>query len=857
MPVTSGDIAFFPGNRITDAADGGGAPRYWPLPDAVVNNLFDGVTAADVADGSLSLRKVFAGLVNSDADGFTNAYVYLDSQVPNGGYTNSLLFKYGDRRTLRNAVAPPGAYEALITPAQYIDKADEPDFQTIIGTDGKGTITLVTGSVTLEVGDLIKFFGAPQRYAGNQLGASAVHGTAWIDSIVGTGTYYGVATTRITYTIIWESPGGFIRGDSLCTRVEPAVQNSTLGAAQPALPVGFAPLSGGSGTEIVVAYVTQQLVPTYVTGDTPLGVAANALQEWNGAVPIFRRGGQIVVRSGGVSEVATVERVGWDGVITLAAPLVNSYGSGTVHSLCPVGDVAASVDTVLEQRTWTRVYADDLIGPAATNLYSGTITTSNAGAIEQRWAAVFGLNTTEFDVYGEGVGYIGSGDTSTDFAVNNPSTGVPYFTLPASGWDVPEIGNVLRFNTRGSLAPDALWIARMCVKDSLASGTYEGGVTLALRDGGTGATGTVDILWDESTQLGGQGTAPTAPTAPTGDLESPLLSPNGSIPAQSTYRTVHTLVVYDDATDDVLPVTALSMTIEEGSVCWTLNATGRPPLYTLFAESTTPRVVRVELDGIEWKFIVEGCSRNRTGADEVAVTFQGRSAAMAAGEPYVLPRNWINEGAITAAQMAVFSQEAGTTVQWYLEDWLIPDKVLTFAGSALALVQRIAEAVGAYVICDRTENTLYVVPRYPVLPADWPSATPNVTIAEAAVRSDSFQRADKPDYNGVWVSGQQQGVLMFVVRNGTDGANQAPLVTDLLLTDTPACRQRGRTVLGVGGKQARIQMTLPVMTGSGRPGVLSPNQLVQVGSWFGMVRSVSVTAALPEVTQTIVVERHF
>ena len=856
MPVTASDIAFFPGVRLVDTPDGGGEPRYWPLPNGVTNNLFDGVTAADAAAGSLSIRKVYAGLVNSDADGFTNAYVYL-SEFDNA---NVALFLHGGRRTLRNST-PAGAYEALITPAQYIDRG-EPDFQTIIGTDAKGTITVVNGAAVLEVGNLLKFYGSPQRFPGNVLAASQVHGIVAITAIVSTGTYYGLATTKFDYTILWESPGGFVRGDTLCSRIEPAVTDATLGAFQPALPVGVANMIGGvsaGATELLLDRVTAQLVPVLVEGQTPLGVAANGLLEYGGNVPIFRRNGLVLVRNGGTSEVAQVEEVffGLNPKLQLVAPLTNGYGAGTtVHGLCPVGNVAATVDTVIEQRTWSRVYADTIIGPAATNLYSGTITTSNAGAIEQRWAVVFGLDPTQFDLYGEGLGFVMAGNTSTNLAPVNPSTGAPYFTLPAAGWDVPEIGNVLRFNTHGSLVPEALWVARMVVAEPFAI-NQAGSVTLALRDGASGATGTVQMPWDESTQLGGQGTAPTAPTAPTGDLPTPTLSPDGSIPALSTYRTVHTLTVFDDATDDVLPVTGLSMTIEEGSVCWTLNATGRPPLYTLFAESTTPRIVRVELDGIEWKFIVEGCSRNRSGADDVAVTFQGRSAAMAAGEPYVLPRNWINEGAITAAQMAVFSQEAGTTVQWYLEDWLIPDKVLTFAGSALALVQRIAESVGAYVICDRTENTLYVVPRYPILPSDWAAATPNVTIAEAAVRSDSFQRADKPAYNGVWVSGQQQGVLQFVFLNGTDGSNQAPLVTDLLLTDAPANRQRGRAVLGAGGKQARIQMTLPVLTGVGRPGVLSPSQLVQVGSWFGMVRSVSVTAALPEVTQTIVVERHF
>lgn len=867
MPVTSGDIVFYPGVRLTDDASGGGAPRYWPLPDGVTNNLFDGVTAEDRAAGALSIRKVYAGLMNSDAAGFTNAYVFLESQVGNG-YTNSVLFKHGGRPTLRNATGPSGAYEALINAYQWIDRPGEPDFQTIIGTSAKGSVTIVNGSVPIEIGHRLKFFGSPQRFPGNVTGASPVHGIVDVDFISATGTHYGLATTTIDYTIVWESPGGFIRGDSLCSRVEPAVLDTSLGALQPALPVGVSTMGAATAgaDEIFVATCTFAVVPPFVSGDTPRGVAGNALQEWGGQVPIFRRGGKIAIRDGGTSEVAEVAEVmfGFTPRLRLVAPLVNSYSSSaTVHGLCPVGDVAASVDTLMSQRTWSRVYADTPVGPPPTtgDLYTGTIGVSNAGTVEQRWAVVFRIDDpTQFDVYGESLGFIGSGDTSTDFAFDNPSTGQPYFTLPAAGWESGiEIGNAFRFNTHGSLAPEALWITRMSTKDPSNIGTHAGGVTLALRDGATGAEGNVDIPWDESTQLGGQGTAPTAPAAPTGLIEYPALSPDGSIPAQAVYRQAHTFSVVDEATSDDLDVRSLSLAIEDGSVCWTLSATGGEDLYALFAESVTPRIVVVTIDGIEWRFIVEGARRSRNGPADSSVQFTGRSAAMAAAEPYTLPRNWINDGAITAAQMCVFSQDPGVEVQWFVEDWLIPDKVLTFAGSPLALVQRVAESIGAQVICDRSAETLFVIPRYRLLPADWAAATANVTIALGACKTDAFERADKPAYNGVYVSGQQQGVIVFVFLNGTDGTAQAPLVTDLLLTDAPANRQRGFAVLGAGGKQARVSMTLPVLTGSGRPGVLSPGQLVRMtdgATWTGMVRAVTVTVNGPSVEQTIVVERH-
>jgi hypothetical protein len=863
MPVTASDIVFFPGVRLTEAADGGGPPRYWPLPDGVMHNLFGGVTTLERFNGGLACRKLYPGLANADADGFTNAVAYL-AQRPALADTDSVLFAHGLRTTVRAGVSPLGAVDALLHPGGFAD-VDTLDFQTIIAANAKGRVTLVTGSRTLLEGEALLFYGNPRRGSSlppGQTIAVAVHGTAYVSAIVSTGTYYGTATTTIDYEVIWESGGGIIRFDTLCSRVEPAPAPPVAARA-----VGVAVLTAGSaGTVLEVDRVMSRVLPTYNEQTAtyvfaPEGAPATAPREWDGLVPIFRRTGQVLVTDGSNSEIATVQRVGFDGKLHLTAALANSYGAGaTVHGVIPIGDVQATATGLFSLRTWSRVFADVPVGPTVDDLYTGSIGVSNAGAIEQQWVCVFGLDPTQFDLYGDSLGFVAAGNTSTDLEPINPSTGQPILTLPAAGWQAPEIGNAYRFKTTGAISDSSLWVTRCTETGTLINSPDS--ATVALRDGGGATTGSVELPWEWSEVAGGgAGTPPPAPLAQSGDLPSATLSPGGAIPALASYRSVHTLAVTLEDTGAPLPVESVTLAIEDGSVCWILSATGHPSLYAQFAEATAPQRVRVSIDGIQWLFIVESATRNRNGTDQHAVTLTGRSAAMAAGEPYAQPRNWINDGAITAAQMAVFAQEGtATSVQWYVLDWLIPDKVLTFAGSPLALVQRIAETIGAQVTCDRVSNAIYVMPRYPRMPTDWAAATPQVTIAEEAIRSDSYQRADKPNYNSVWVSGQQQGVLGQVFLAGTDGAAQAPLVTDLLVTDSPAVLQRGRTILGGSGPQARISMTLPVMTGSGQPGVLSPGQLAEVaGAWRGMVRSVSVSASAREaqVEQTVSIERHF
>ena len=102
-----------------------------------------------------------------------------------------------------------------------------------------------------------------------------------------------------------------------------------------------------------------------------------------------------------------------------------------------------------------------MVGNSATGTFNdilAPITVTNAGALTERWALVF-TNTTSFNVIGEHIGVIGTGSINTNLSPLNPSTQAPYFTLPALGWCAGwAVGNVLRFNTTGAMAP--VWVVR-------------------------------------------------------------------------------------------------------------------------------------------------------------------------------------------------------------------------------------------------------------------------------------------------------------------------------------------------------------------------------------------------------------
>jgi hypothetical protein len=171
-----------------------------------------------------------------------------------------------------------------------------------------------------------------------------------------------------------------------------------------------------------------------------------------------------------IEDMAVVRDVQINGEISFTRPLTHVYplaspgdpSSGSfVSSALVAGDLFARVSLVFDQSTWNGGWSDEPIGSAATATFNHTqypITVTNRGALTERWVVRM-TNSTSFEVIGENVGVIATGNTSTDCAPINPATGVPYFRLPALGWGNGwATGNVLRFNTIGAQFP--VWVVR-------------------------------------------------------------------------------------------------------------------------------------------------------------------------------------------------------------------------------------------------------------------------------------------------------------------------------------------------------------------------------------------------------------
>jgi hypothetical protein len=160
------------------------------------------------------------------------------------------------------------------------------------------------------------------------------------------------------------------------------------------------------------------------------------------------------------------------GDLRLTRPLTHDFPANTsyVSSAYIAGTLQAAAQDSFAQEAWTNEWSDIRIGNPLLAQYNDTanpIVVTNAGAITERWLIQFTSNTT-FNVIGEEVGQIITGDTATTLSPVNPATGVPYFTLQAGGWGSGWVaGNCLRFNTSGANFP--LWVARTVMQSPSAA----------------------------------------------------------------------------------------------------------------------------------------------------------------------------------------------------------------------------------------------------------------------------------------------------------------------------------------------------------------------------------------------------
>ena len=220
-----------------------------------------------------------------------------------------------------------------------------------------------------------------------------------------------------------------------------------------------------AGAPVSSAWFTTDMDAGTLTFSDPLNLAAYQLP--------------IVIRDR-IEDRRLVAEVQINGDIALNSGLTHAYpaGEAMVSTALRLGepngslDLQARVQGLFDQATWGNVWADAPIGSLAPATYNDTdfpLVVTNADTITERWAVRF-TSSTMFELIGETVGVIATGNTTTDLVPANPRTGLPYFRLRKEGWGTGwAVNNVLRFNTIGGLAP--VWMIRTTMPGTAATAT--------------------------------------------------------------------------------------------------------------------------------------------------------------------------------------------------------------------------------------------------------------------------------------------------------------------------------------------------------------------------------------------------
>lgn len=321
-----------------------------------------------------------------------------------------------------------------------------------------------------------------------------------------------------------------------------------------------------------------------------------------------------------------------------------------------------------------------------------------------------------------------------------------------------------------------------------------------------------------------------------------------------------------------LDATGLQVSRDIDSFSWTLSANlfGVTSLNLVRPDSSGPKTVELTINGHVWLFLVERYSgQGKFPSERYSINGVSRSQLLA--EPYAPKRSAVNAEAINARQAAEDQLlNTGFVLEWDSvnqspPDWTIPASALSYQDqTAMQVIVRIAEAVGAVVRPALAGDSISVVPRYREAVWWWASAIADRIIPAEIVGEWGSEWTPQPSWNSCYVSGTTHGVAVDVRRAGTAGDQPAPDVYDDLITATDAARQRGIAEICKGGNQEIVTRAMPLFPAEQAPGLIEPAMLCEVrepggSSWRGLCLSTDISAegtGASRVKQTIKLERH-
>lgn len=322
-------------------------------------------------------------------------------------------------------------------------------------------------------------------------------------------------------------------------------------------------------------------------------------------------------------------------------------------------------------------------------------------------------------------------------------------------------------------------------------------------------------------------------------------------------------------TGDQIQIFTFNVGIDEDSYCWSFDAqVAFKDLDKVDITKEKDINVDLSINGNKLRFILDRCDDSSIFGKNT-LNISGKSRSIMLAHPYQKHRGHIYDQSQPIVQIVNSEMqrlpENPFTLDWDLISdlgWQVPRYSYTNKTIMNALVD-IAEAAGGFVTCDPFQDIIKIKSRYPVASWQLKDATPSKVIPSALVFKRSRTRIEKPEYNGVLVSGTTtNGLMRLVKRSGTDGSNRMNQVSHQLITDQSVARHRGIVELSRTGDMGNINLTMPLHPDIG---ILTPGEITRVSDgteWNGIVRSTQISGSVDVqkgiiIRQTTDVERHW
>ena len=338
------------------------------------------------------------------------------------------------------------------------------------------------------------------------------------------------------------------------------------------------------------------------------------------------------------------------------------------------------------------------------------------------------------------------------------------------------------------------------------------------------------------------------------------------VPAQRTYIMINSVEIRraDSLSGDPLPSESFSMQLNRQSWTWSFSAA----FHAAAREAVSPGLggepveLEVRVNGQPFRMQSERVGRSKRFPEHmVAVSGRGRAAVL--DDPRVPAQTFTHALDRTAQQLmtdvlTINGVGFGWSVDFGLQDWLVPGGVWMHRGSWSSALADIAASVGGYLQPHDTDPVIRVLPLWPKPWWEWDTLAPDIELPAGIGEVEDTEVIDLPLYDRILVSGEARGVALDWTRANTAGLVLKDMALHPLITTIEAARQRGIAELSESGRMLKHKLTMPVLpqTGVIKPGTVLRYADDDAAQRIGIVRATSVSEQWPVLTQSLEIDGH-